>query len=464
MSEPQLPRGIAALNQGALALRRSVSGEPRSALCGMGSCHECRDRDGGRTCLPRSPSPASTPRRLSCEVAIFGAGPAGLAAAQAAASRGARVVLVDDQASPGGQVWRGEGRSAPRGSECIANASVLQVLGPNRVQVSAPSETIELEFSRAVLCTGATELFLPFPGWTLPGVHGAGGLQALVKHGLEIRGRRVVLAGSGPLLLAVAALLRARGAAVLCVLEQAPWSRVRGLYSTLASRPGKLAQAARLGFQLRGIPRHHAAWVTRAEGDERLRAVHVRIGAREERIACDVLGVGFGLVPRTQLAQAFGCKLTEGCVAVDERQETSVPGLYAAGECTGIGGLDKALTEGRLAGLAAGGSALPRAARSARQREQAFAAALQRAFALDPALRELAEPQTIVCRCEDVRMGDLAGLENWREARLYARVGMGPCQGAVCGPALAFLRGYAAQDARPPLSPVPLLRLSERAP
>ena len=460
----ELPRGIQALNQGASALRRSVSGEARSALCGMGSCHECRDRQGVRTCLPMQPAANSQARRIETAIAIFGAGPAGIASARAALASHQRVLLIDDNLQAGGQIWRGEGRAIPAGVEWLGGASVLDAPSPHHVRLVSDNEHIDVHFERAVLCTGATERFLPFPGWTLPGVFGAGGLQALVKSGLAVAGKRVVLAGSGPLLLAVAALLQRRGAHVLCLLEQAPRSRVRSLIGAVWNRPGKLLQAGQLFATLRGIPRHHEAWVLRAEGRERLESITVRLstgsGTRETRIECDALAIGYGLVPRVRVAQALGCELADDRVRVDERQTTSIGHIFAAGECTGIGGLGKALAEGELAGRAAAGLAIEaRHLRHVRQ-EQVFADALARVYALDPRLRELADPDTIVCRCEDVRLRDLDGLVDWREARLQARVGMGPCQGTVCAPALEFLRGYAARDPRAPLSPVPLERLS----
>ncbi|HKR22261.1 MAG TPA: FAD/NAD(P)-binding oxidoreductase, partial [Pyrinomonadaceae bacterium] len=174
--------------------------------------------------------------RHECDVLIVGAGPAGLAAAYRAAQDGRRrVTVVDDNPDAGGQIWRGE-RREPRSREAqawfqrlrsvqvelITGARVFQQVEPRKLLAEMSDGGVcELMFENVVLATGARERFLPFPGWTLPNVMGAGGLQALVKGGLPVEGKRIVIAGSGPLLLAVAAYLRDHGADVLCVAEQA---------------------------------------------------------------------------------------------------------------------------------------------------------------------------------------------------------------------------------------------------
>jgi NADPH-dependent 2,4-dienoyl-CoA reductase/sulfur reductase-like enzyme len=146
--------------------------------------------------------------------------------------------------------------------------------------------------------------------------------------------------------------------------------------------------------------------------------------------------------------------MSESGVQVDEYQQTSVPGVYCAGESTGIGGLELSLVEGEIAGYAAGGR--PEAARSrfgARARHARFAAALDRAFALRPELKNLPQDDTLVCRCEDVSFGRVRSCSNWRDAKLQTRCGMGPCQGRVCGGALEFLLGWKLESVRPPLFP-----------
>jgi NADPH-dependent 2,4-dienoyl-CoA reductase/sulfur reductase-like enzyme len=174
-------------------------------------------------------------------------------------------------------------------------------------------------------------------------------------------------------------------------------------------------------------------------------------------VRCDLLAVGYGLVPNTEVARAVGCRIDRRAVVVDGFGRTDLPGVWAAGECTGVGGVDAALLEGRIAGLAAAGRADDAAALlPARRAAGRFAAALDRTFALDPRLGRLAADDTIVCRCEDVAAGRLRCHSNWREAKLMTRIGMGPCQGRVCGTATETLFGWAPDDVRPPLFPVPL--------
>src|SRR5262249_33569479 len=136
----------------------------------------------------------------------------------------------------------------------------------------------ELHFNRLIIATGAREIFLPFPGWTLPGVTGVGGLQALIKSGLPVAGKPIVVAGSGPLLLAAAAYFRASDARVRIIAEQASRGALASFTMRLAASPGKLIQAARLRATLAGIPYRSACWVEAAEGDGRLERVRLRRG------------------------------------------------------------------------------------------------------------------------------------------------------------------------------------------
>lgn len=412
-------------------------------------------------------------RNLAFDVLVVGAGPAGIAAGCAASESGARAAVVDANPSPGGQIWRANfvrHESSPRssgdaaskwrarimasGATLISGTEIVAAPEPNLLIAESLAGATALRFKKLIIATGARERFLPFPGWTLPGVMGAGGLQALVKSGLPISGARVVVAGSGPLLLAVAAHLRADGARIESICEQAAQKHINSFAAKLASHPGKFFQALQLRTVLAGIPYSTGTWPVRAGGAEKIEWVEVSNGSETRRIECDYLACGFGLVPNTELAQLLGCRLTNGSVAVNESMQTSVENVYCAGEPLGIGGLETSLIEGQIAGYSAGGA--PQRASSlaaARTKARQFAMLLGQTFALRSELRKLAEPETFVCRCEDVTYAKLRPYANWRDAKLQTRCGMGPCQGRVCGPATQFLFGWQPDSVRPPIFP-----------
>jgi NADPH-dependent 2,4-dienoyl-CoA reductase/sulfur reductase-like enzyme len=317
-----------------------------------------------------------------------------------------------------------------------------------------PSGPRQIEWEKLILATGARELFLPFPGWTLPGNFGPGGLQSLAKHGWPVAGKRIVLAGSGPLLLAVGSGLRKMGASIVSINEQASWSCLLSFATQLLPWPAKLAQAARLKWSLLGTPFRCGVWPVAAEGAEQLRAVTLTDGRRQWTEECDFLACGFGLVPNVELPLALGCQLDGGFVRVDPCQASSAGGVYAAGELTGIGGADAALVEGEIAGLAASGNEdAARRLMPPRDAWQKFRAALDRAYALRKELAQLASPETLVCRCEDVSFDRMKSFAGWRDAKLQTRCGMGPCQGRVCGAAVKVLFGWEAGSVRPPVLP-----------
>src|SRR5690606_27921610 len=243
-------------------------------------------------------------------------------------------------------------------------------------------ERLEVAADRVILATGARELFLPFPGWTLPNVFGVGGAQALVKAGASFAGKRVVVAGSGPLLLAVGATLASQGARVAVVAEQASRAALARFGAALLLRsPGRIAQAARLRSALGGARYAIGCWVTRADGDDAVREVTLTDGRRSWTEPCDVLCTGYGRVPNTELAEMLGCIVDGGKVRVDAWQRASVAGVYCAGEPTGIAGVDAALAEGEIAAAHAVGAADDRRRLFAvRRREHRIARALERAF------------------------------------------------------------------------------------
>jgi NADPH-dependent 2,4-dienoyl-CoA reductase/sulfur reductase-like enzyme len=282
-----------------------------------------------------------------------------------------------------------------------------------------------------------------------------------VKNGMEVRGQRVVLAGTGPLLLAAAATLRTAGAEVILIAEQADWASLSRFAGGLWRQPAKLGQALTLGWQLRATPYHAASYVLAAVGTSRLERVRLQLVGRQIELDCDWLGVGYGLLPNTELLAALGCALADGAAVVDQCMQTSQPNIYAAGEATGIGGLDKALLEGRIAGLAAVGHLEAAAALSTgRAPHLHFAAQLAHYFSVRPEVAGQVQADTLVCRCEDIPFGRLEQYGSWREAKLQTRCGMGPCQGRICGAACQTLLGWSDVGQRPPIQPARLATLA----
>ncbi|HET9106155.1 MAG TPA: FAD-dependent oxidoreductase [Steroidobacteraceae bacterium] len=406
------------------------------------------------------------------DVLVVGAGPGGLEAARTAAAHGARVGVADMQPRSGGQVWRHDvRRGAPRAARAAAAALAhvdqhfgCQVIDGDRGELLLEHErgALRARFDRLILATGARELLLPFPGWTLPGVTGAGGLQALVKQGLPVDGKHAVVAGSGPLLLAAAATLHSHGARVLGIFEQASAQAVSAFARRLWRWPARAAQAARLRLALHGVDYHFAHVVSAAYGEDAVRSVAIEDHAgRQQRIDCDLLAVGYGLVPNVELAALLGCALeplgAHQRVRVDALQRTTVANIYAAGEVCGIGGLQAARLEGAIAAHTALGD-LRSAHRlhASRERARRFAEAVTKSFGLGPRVRALAGPDTIVCRCEDVPLSALQGFTESRAAKLATRCGMGACQGRICGAALAELFQFVPAPPRAPLFPARL--------
>jgi NADPH-dependent 2,4-dienoyl-CoA reductase/sulfur reductase-like enzyme len=329
---------------------------------------------------------------------VVGGGPAGLAAAVEAARAGLRTTIVDAGVRLGGQYWRHGAAGLDPGlyhdiptfaglsirARQLTRAGRLRHLAQHEVWTltttprgaslfvadrrdpQAPKE-VALTADYLVLATGGYDRVVPFPGWDLPGVMTAGGAQALLKGSGVAVGPRVLVAGTGPFLLPVAAGLAVRGSTVLGVHEAnrpARWGRHLG---AAASEYAKLGEAAGYAAALarHRIPLRTRSIVVAAHGGDRLEAVtvarldtagRVRPGS-ERRIAVDVLAAGYGFSTQTELPALAGCALGIAAdqtvvVRTDDDQATSQSGIYAAGESTGIGGAQLAVVEGRLAGLA----------------------------------------------------------------------------------------------------------------
>lgn len=399
---------------------------------------------------------------MKVDVAVIGAGPAGLAAA--AAIGGKSVVVVDMAARPGGQFYRHAADGTPAAgqhgwSTFTRLRSRVRVVTGRSVHLVEPGPPFVLHGADVVadaivIATGAHDRQVPFPGWTLPGVLTAGGAQALWKGNRVLPGKRIVVAGTGPFLLPVAAGLAAAGARVMGVFEANHPGRFVRFPHVLS--PGKLAEAAGYLATLarHGVPVRNRHVVLAAHGEDAVTGVTVgrvdadwrRVGAGR-RIECDTLAVSCGFTPRIDIGVALGCatRVTgDGtlALAVDDRQRTSVPGVYAAGEVTGVGGVQLSLVEGALAGLALSGVDAPVSLRRTRDKHAAFARAMSAVYPVRDGWLDRVAGDTLLCRCEEVdhdavRVAVGLGARDARAVKLLTRAGMGWCQGRMCGEAVA---------------------------
>ncbi len=449
---------------------------------------------------------------------VVGAGPAGMAAAIAAADAGVAVTVIDDNGRPGGQIYRrppvglddpraGDGPEAQHGAglrrrflelgdrlELLTNARVWGVFPDKQLALSTDEGWRMVQAERLLLATGAYEYVLPFPGWTRPGVMTPGGAQLLVKTMRVVPGRRALVAGTGPFLLVVANCLHDAGVEVVGVVEAVRRTEV------VRSLPGLLSDVGQLGrgwcFLRRlaraGIPLHTGHVIVEALGDDDVRGARFAPCDQQWRpdraaaktVDVDTVCVGYGFVPRTELAQLAGCRLRfsnalGGWIPdVDATYQTSVPGVWTAGDGGGVAGAAVAELEGTLAGLAIARDANAIDARMVEERRRRveqrltrlrrFRASLDRLSQLRPGLNDLATGDTVVCRCEELTRDEVdagihAGGINMRTLKVATRLGMGPCQGRMCWPAMA--RRVAATvgtpieqvgplSVRPPTTPV----------
>ena len=465
------------------------------------------------------------------ELAVIGAGPAGLAAAITAARAGVRVTLVDEYPRPGGQYLKDA--APPNGSPPVSAAerqaqallpeltrleielrlqTLVWGLEENRLALHSATGVDWLEAEAIIVATGARELVVPFPGWTLPGVMTLGGAQLLAKgHGV-LPGKRILLAGSGPLLLPVANELAQRGAEVVAAVEATQPGQWLSHAAAVWGNWDRLREGWRYlrGLRRAGIPYRFGRTVIRAEGlspasvggrpgrrGELEAVVVARVDGQgnpipgiEESFEIDALCLGFGFVPNVELTQLAGCKhhfdpRRGGWIpTVNERLETTKDGLFAAGETAGVGGAGAAMLDGRVAGLAAAQRLgyLTEAQLASelaglvgqRQRLERFGAMLNILFTPRLGLHTITTAETIVCRCEEVSAGEVRaaighGVADLDALKSWTRVGQGPCQGRTCGPLLARLLtqevGCPVERAgcfnvRPPLKPVPLGQLA----
>jgi NADPH-dependent 2,4-dienoyl-CoA reductase/sulfur reductase-like enzyme len=416
-------------------------------------------------------------------VLVVGGGPAGMSAARAAARAGADVVLVDGYAALGGQYHRGEGLT-------IADARV-DVRTGHRVWRMEPSDDgfralvvgrPAIEAEAVVLAPGAHDRPLPFPGWDLPGVMTPGGAQALVKGSGVMPGRRVLVAGTGPFLLAVAAQL---GDSVVAVLEAHAGLARRWLRPGAAAGIGKGGELVRYVAALRraGVPLRAGWGVVEARPGQdgavaeadvaQLDASWREVPGTRRTVAVDTVCAGYGFVGALELPLQLGCRAgadpADGSpvIAVDFDGRSSVPGVFVAGEATGVGGADLARAEGEIAGASAAGARAGRRVRARRARLDAFARALRAAHAVPDGWAAALADDVVVCRCEEVTAGAIRhavrdlGATDGRSVKLQTRAGMGLCQGRMCALNVnALTPGPPSVVTRPLAEPVTLGELA----
>ncbi|MFD5319522.1 2Fe-2S iron-sulfur cluster-binding protein [Streptomyces sp. NPDC127098] len=513
----------------------AASGPPAAPACAEGAAPRMpaagHRRGAGAGAAPLTSAPQAlagdrpvADRPPSAGVVVVGSGPAGLGVAVTAAERGVSVVLLDAGERPGGQYWRHAADDDVRGPfagwwrrlraqvaagriDYRPGQQVWLVTreddGRFRVETTPVHDGVRplpgpVEAAAVVLCPGGADRQLPVPGWTLPGVVAAGGAQALLKGHRTVAGRRVVVAGTGPFLLPVATGLARAGARVVGVWEaNSPLRWARQARAVLPV-PGKLAEAAGYAAALarHRVPYRPRTAVAEILGTDRVRAVRRAVVGRDGvprpvpgEVEVDLVALGWGFTPALELPLQLGVATrldVDGSlvVDVDRDQRTDVPGVLVAGEATGVGGATLSLAEGRLAGhvLAGAGPQEPgvRRLRATIRAHRAFAAAMHRAHPVPAGWHRWLTDDTLLCRCEEVPHAAVRaahaelGAADARTVKMLTRLGMGWCQGRVCGFAAACLtaaldgrspdEGDARATASRPLAvPVPLAELAGEA-
>lgn len=480
---------------GQRALRHTAKGNARGMFCGMGVCQDCLVTVDGvpnrRACmtlaepglrvqaqvalapLTDAAMPAPPARHIAPDVLVIGGGAGGLNAAIAAAGAGASVVVLDERKVPGGQYFKQASGAAPvldaqqaEGADLVARAraSGAEIIGGVEIWGAFDGPLILAELNggalvakprRVIVATGAYERPRMVPGWTLPGVMTTGAAQTLWRSYRSLPGRRVAVCGSGPLNLQVALELAEGGAEVALVAETAPapWTRPMAALGLVLAGPSLAAKGMRFvaGLRRRGVAVRHGTTLVRveAEGDA-LRATFRDGAGREVAVTVDALCMNDGFEPQNEILRLFGAAMTFDAgfghlrCTRDDTMQTSVPGVYAVGDCAGLGGAPAAAVEGRIAGLAAAGAPVPPALHSELAGHRRFQARLWALHSPSPRSLDTAPDDTIVCRCEEITLGQVRqGLADTPAhagtLKRATRLGMGRCQGRYCAAVAARL-------------------------
>jgi NADPH-dependent 2,4-dienoyl-CoA reductase/sulfur reductase-like enzyme len=423
----------------------------------------------------------------SVDLAVIGAGPAGMAAATLASELGLSVAVLDEQDTPGGQIYRAVEHAAPNsplGPDYLAGRDIAAAFRSSKAEYR-PATTVwhidhdgavstlsggraeTLTARRIILATGAYERPVPIPGWTLPGVMTAGAAQILLKTADIVPGGRTILAGQGPLLFLAAAQLTRAGAPPAAILETAPHANYHAAAARLGAAWAGLRHV-RKGLALiaellrAGVPIRRNVTGLRALGRDRVEGVAWDRG----QLPCDALLLHEGVIPNVQISLALGLAhdwdAAQWCwrPSLDQWGNSSVPSIAVAGDGGGIAGAEAAALSGRLAALAAA-TILGRLDAAERDRR---AAPIQRAFARElafrpfldglyrpaPAVLNPPDDAVTICRCEEVSAGAIRraarlGAQGPNQAKAFTRCGMGPCQGRLCGPLVTAIMAETLQ-------------------
>ena len=444
------------------------------------------------------------------EMLVVGGGPAGLAAARAAARHGVRVMLVDENARLGGQFYRDmppEARAfiadlASLGVDVQLNSVGWGVFERNVVAVAGAGLGLRIQPQYSVIATGAFDRPIPFPGWTLPGVVTAGGAQNLMKSFGVVPGHRVLVAGTGPLLLVVVHYLMRNGAQVVALCEAASMKGTWRDGLRLLRHWEFLSQGLRYMSEIRraGIPILNGRIVRRAIGADAVESVEIMrcddecrpIAGRTERFDVDALIVGYGFLSSIEVPRLYGCEiaydkqLAAWVPMRDSQFQTTVPGVFCVGDGAGVAGSAVALAEGESAGITVAfrlgklteeNYSRLHAPVSRRLRRLAhFRTIMDAMYPIKAGLFELADRTTVICRCEEVTQEAIEsamedGAHTPAEIKALTRLGMGRCQGRMCGSSLEnFITKRSSRpteranllSVRPPLKPIPLGELLDR--
>ncbi|MCH5485944.1 NAD(P)/FAD-dependent oxidoreductase [Pseudomonas syringae] len=414
-------------------------------------------------------------------IAIVGAGPAGIRAAQTLLAHGIKACLIDEGLRGGGQVYRRQPDNFQRsakalyGFESAKAVAVHNALDTLAAQIDYRPQTLvwnaedhqldtlqngtaaTLDFSHLIVATGATDRILPVPGWTLPGVYSLGAAQIALKYQGCAIGQRVVFCGTGPLLYLVAYQYAKAGAKVLAVLDSAPFSAQCKALPALLGQPATLAKGMyyRAWLSAHGIPVHQGAQLTRIDGEKRVGGIEWQRNGKTGHLACDAVAFAHALRSETQLADLLGCEFAWSALnrawlpTRDDCGRSSVSGIYLAGDGAGIMGADAAEMAGELAALGllqdigvVADTARIDTLKTALRRIERFRHGLETAFPFPEDWAAKVADDTLVCRCEEVSAGEIRSAVqdgHWEINRVKAmcRVGMGRCQGRMCGLAAA---------------------------